>query len=184
MRRVNLDEEGNVPTLFNALLLLMSAVLLAVQAYASRCEGNKFAANWGWLAVIFAFLSIDEGVELHGFFSELARLQIGGSHIRPWVLVYGVLLIVLGIAYIRFLVGLSSTTRKRFFWAAGVYLFGAFGMEIVGSVWAGTHGEQNWTYGSLTTVEEVIEMGGLILFIRALLLHNPLRLTFGSARQA
>ena len=43
-------------------------------------------------------------------------------------------------------------------------------MEMVGGAYADLEGQQNLVYALLTVVEEVLEMGGMILLLRALLL--------------
>jgi hypothetical protein len=53
--------------------------------------------------------------------------------------------------------------------AGCVYVAGALGMELVGGAWAAKHGQDNLVYSLLTTVEEGLELTGLVLFIRTLL---------------
>ena len=53
--------------------------------------------------------------------------------------------------------------------AATLYIGGAIGVELIGGRFAELHGKRNLTYHLLTTVEESLEMGGVILFIWALL---------------
>jgi hypothetical protein len=53
--------------------------------------------------------------------------------------------------------------------AAILYIGGAIGVELIGGRYAELHGEENWTYSMITTVEESLEMAGLIVFIWALL---------------
>ena len=43
-------------------------------------------------------------------------------------------------------------------------------MEMVGGAYADIEGQQNLVYALLTVVEELLEMGGVILLLRALLL--------------
>jgi hypothetical protein len=49
-----------------------------------------------------------------------------------------------------------------------VFVFGALGMEMVGGAYFDSHGSQNVTYVALQTVEEILEMVGIIVFIHAL----------------
>ena len=53
--------------------------------------------------------------------------------------------------------------------AATLFIGGAIGVELVGGRHVELHGRQNWTYSMIVTVEESLEMAGLIVFIWALL---------------
>jgi hypothetical protein len=53
--------------------------------------------------------------------------------------------------------------------AATLFLGGALGVELVGSRYAEFHGGENLTYNIIATVEESLEMAGVIVFIYALL---------------
>ena len=44
-------------------------------------------------------------------------------------------------------------------------------MEMFGASYKGVHGEYNMTHSLITNVEEFLEMFGVIIFIRALLLY-------------
>jgi hypothetical protein len=52
-------------------------------------------------------------------------------------------------------------------------------MEIVGGAWSGAFGEENVVYRVFTTIEETMELTGLVLFVHALLLHTQLHLVAG-----
>jgi hypothetical protein len=53
--------------------------------------------------------------------------------------------------------------------AATIYIGGAIGVELIGSSHAELHGYENWMYSMIATLEESLEMAGLIVFIWALL---------------
>ena len=53
--------------------------------------------------------------------------------------------------------------------AATIYIGGALGTELIGGHYADLHGNNTWTYSMIVTVEESLEMAGLIVFIWALL---------------
>jgi len=86
-----------------------------------------------------------------------------------WVIPGIALVLVLGLFFLRFLLSLPATTRRRFLIAATLYLGGALGVELIGGQYAELHGFESFTYSMIATVEESLEMAGLILFIRALL---------------
>jgi|GEM_PF-749727 len=178
-RRFDLDQEYNVPAFFNSVLLLICGLLLAVAGQIAAAEQPEWTKHWRWLALIFGYLAIDEATELHGFFSELNRLIDTGIFRFAWVLVYGPLVAVLGLVYLRFLFRLPRRTAIGFVVAATVYVGGALGMEIVGGAWSVKVGEDNTVYHVIVTIEESLELAGLILFINTLLAHTQLRVSRG-----
>jgi hypothetical protein len=48
---------------------------------------------------------------------------------------------------------------------------GGIGCELIGGWFAELHGTANLTYATITTVEESLEMAGVIIFIWALLVY-------------
>jgi hypothetical protein len=57
--------------------------------------------------------------------------------------------------------------------AALFYVGGAVGVEVAGSpFWGDTVMERGWPYLALVAVEETMEMVGVVLFIRAILLYG------------
>ena len=49
---------------------------------------------------------------------------------------------------------------------------GAIGVELIGGRYLELHGVENLTYAMITTVEESLEMAGVIIFIWALLVTS------------
>jgi hypothetical protein len=67
--------------------------------------------------------------------------------------------------------------------AAILYIGGAIGVELFEGRYAELHGTSNLTYNMFITVEESLELGGVILFIWGLLVyiadnHKEVRLRF------
>ena len=86
-----------------------------------------------------------------------------------WVLPGIVLVTALGLFFSRFLLDLPATVRIRFLTAATIYIVGAIGFELVGGRYVEMYGDQNLTVSLIATVEEGLEMAGIIYFIWALL---------------
>jgi len=73
--------------------------------------------------------------------------------------------------------------RRTFFVAATIYIGGCIGFELIGGHYAELHGRENLIYSMIATVEESLEMGGIIVFIWGLLTyisenHKEVRLLF------
>ena len=186
----NVNVENNVPTFFSAFLLLSCAVTLAVVA---RMPANSASdrRHWGWLAVIFLFLALDEDASIHELFIEPIRhfLPHHGVLHFGWVVPYALLALAIGIAYLRFVLRLPEPTRQFVFAAGCIYLAGCGGFEMIGGWYiSGVSGWQDLTYMTIVAGEEFLEMCGAILFLYALLDHlrrglgrEPLAIRFGSA---
>lgn len=187
----NLNFENNVPTFFSAFLLVFAAVLLAVQAGIE--SGLRSAVYWRWLAVIFAFLAVDEDASLHELLIDPLRtaLSLGGPLQFAWTIPYGVLLIVLASIFLRFLWTLPPRTRRLFFLAGALYVGGAMGCELAAGWYLTRHADaEDLGYYMLVGVEESLEMTGVVVFIHALLEHiggslggQPLRISVVARRQ-
>lgn len=136
---VDLDLESNLPTFFNALLFFVGSALLYLHGRAGDAKQGK---GWAAMALIFVFLGLDEGSQIHekfmGFTQRLlARGQIGeeaGSWLlNAWVVPYVLALGVLAFILWRWFWRLAPSLRKGLLISGGVYVFGAVGMEMAGS---------------------------------------------------
>lgn len=169
----NLDREGNIPTYFSGILLLLSSVLLFVIYRTKRKIGSPFYRYWFGLSMIFAYMSIDEVASLHERAIGTLRYMLGADGIFyfAWVIPAAVGLLLLGIVYARFLWHLQVRWKGLFAIAATLYVGGALGVELVGGWYASNYGTESFIYALITTVEETLEMGGAAFFIYALFDH-------------
>lgn len=184
------DREQNLPTFFSALMLLFSAGLLAVSALKANAEGEKYLP-WGLLALVFAFLSIDEIASLHEKLDALIDYYVPASGILhyAWVAPYGVGVLVLAVILGPWFFGLERRLQVLFVISGALYVGGALGMEILSGFYysglADTGVEMKTLFGDgLASVEELGEMTGVAVFIYALLTHlcgeeGEVRLQFG-----
>jgi hypothetical protein len=113
-------------------------------------------------------MAYDEAFQVH----ERLNIPVGmhsdgslGVFYFPWVIPGIALVFVLGLHFLRFWLHLPVATRLRFLMAATFYIGGAIGVELIGSRHAELHGYENWTYSMIATLEESLEMAGLIVFI-------------------
>ena len=169
----NVSQEQNIPTLFSVLLLITCSILLSLTLYLQHKQKAGLNMYWATLAIGFAFMAIDEFTELHENIGLLFKPLIGSySHgflYYSWVMPATALMIFLAVFYSSFLFKLPKTTRINFIIAAATYLTGLIGIEMLGGNYHELHGAGNFIYSLITTLEESLEMLGLILFIRALL---------------
>lgn len=180
-----LNGEMNVPTWYSSMLLLVAAGLLVVIAGFTRLESRLAFRRWASLAVIFAFLSLDEVASIHErYLARLSPLPKDGIVFYAWVVPGTLLVLLVVVLYRRFVFGLPAPVRRVAIAAAALYVGGALGLEAIEGVLAarGT-AEGTFPYDPIAGTEEVLEMIGALVFSVALiryirLRHPGARLTF------
>jgi hypothetical protein len=167
----NVNTEGNVPTWYTSFAILVCAVLLFVIARARKTEGDRYAIYWMILALIFLYISVDEGAGVHDALDfslpSIGYVDSAPRYIR--MLPVAVLLIIFGLMYLKFLLYLPARTRLLFIVAGTLFVGGAFGMGFVMERYGIRHGWNNMTLEILAAIEEFLEMIGIVIFIYALM---------------
>jgi hypothetical protein len=166
----NVRGEGNLPSTYSSLSLLFCSALLAIITSAKKKDGDPYTPYWFGLAVIFLFLSIDEAAAVHELLIRPIRsaLNTSGLLFFAWVIPYGILLFLFVILYLRFLAGLPARMRWLFITAGLVFVSGAIGFEIFGAPLAEAGLRGSLSYAVLISIEELLEMVGIVIFIYAL----------------
>jgi glucan phosphoethanolaminetransferase (alkaline phosphatase superfamily) len=167
----NTNTELNIPTLYSWSALLVCSMLLAIIAYAKKVAGEQYFNHWLALSIIFLYLSLDEAISLHERTGYIVadKLHTDGFLYFAWVIPGFIFVLVCFLAFLQFIATLSAKTRRLFLIAGTVYVVGALGLELLGGYWADFYGEQNITYVLITTMEEFLEMLGIVIFIYTLL---------------
>jgi hypothetical protein len=167
----SLGAETNVPAFYAAFSLLLATLLLAAVGVASRGDPSAGTGYWLGLAAVFFYLSIDEMIGLHERLSEPLRSELGTSGLLhyAWVIPYGVGVLVFGALYLRFLALLPRPTAVRFVAAGILFIGGAIGAEMVGGWVLEQYGSASVAFVTIQTIEEVLEMVGILVFISAIL---------------
>lgn len=171
MRMFNLDMEANLPTSFSFVILLFSAFLFYLLSKMPE-EKNENRPFWLGLSFVFLFLAFDESSKIHEAIGDLTDIFIHTSNgylSYPWVISYTALVLVLGVFYIRFFWRMKRKVFFSFIVAAVLYLSGALGFEILGAKEASLHGADTVLYAIYSTVEESLEIFGVIFLIKILL---------------
>ena len=167
----DVDLENSIPTWYNSQILFLCAAVLYLIFTFKRTSTERYTLHWLGLTLIFLAFSIDEIVSFHesivGPFMRRA-FNLSGILYFGWVVPAAILIVVFAIAYFRFFINLPSRTRLLFFLSALLYIGGALGVELLGGYYFDAHGPNNITYAAITTVEEVAEMIGVVLFLYAL----------------
>lgn len=169
----DVDGEGNLPSWLSSGMLLVAALLLWGIAVQARAAGDRWHRHWAVLALAVGYLSLDEMAQVH----ERLLIPVGavlvdaqGVFTFGWVVVAIPVLVVFGLSYLRFAAALPAAVRRGLVIAALVYVLGALGLELVGGLIL-DHGytEASVPYILETSVEEFLEMAGLVLLLRVLI---------------
>ncbi len=166
----DLGRERNVPAWYSSSTLLLCSILLGLIANHKMREGDGYSRHWVGLALIFVFLSLDEAISLHERLTAPMHLLLGGGSgffYYAWVVPYMIVVALFLLVYWKFIIDLTPTIRKLFLMAGAIYVGGALGMEMIDGFYMDVYG-QDLTYELLTTIEEVGEMLGIVIFIYAL----------------
>ncbi len=167
----DLDREGNLSTLYNALLILGAALLAALIALWRQDRDLPEWTAWSGIALIFSFLFVDELCALHDSldFVLAERMNSSGALSWPWVIAYGVLTLFVAVVFLPFFFRLPRCFRFRFGMAAVLYVGGAIGLEMIAASQVAAIGGEGPAYPWLVAVEESLEMGAFLLVIDSLL---------------
>ncbi len=181
---VDLDQERNIPTLFSVLLLAFASLCAAVIAALAKAAKARDVSRWAVLAVGFLYLAFDEGLSLHERLSVpvkrlLGSRSFGFSH-SFWAIPGLIVVCLLGLFFLKFLLRLPAKSRLRFVIAGVLFLGGAVGFELISGDYWEARGKEDLGYGLIATVEESLEMAGVIVFIYGLLTY--MAETYGEIR--
>ena len=166
---VNIEE--SLPTWYSSINLFLASALLAWIALTKRMRNEPYSRYWTGLALIFLYLSMDEGSAIHESTSgPLQRAFDSSGFFEFGWLILGIPLVVLfGLLYFRFWWRLPKRTRNLFAVAAALYVGGAIVIEGISANQYFLDGGSTFRYLAIATVEELFEMLGVVVFIYALL---------------
>ena len=163
---IDLDMEQNIPTLFSSLLFSFNSFLF----YLLSKVKNK-SNYWYGLSLIFLFLAFDESAKIHEYIGDFTENYVDASGFLyyPWFISYSILLIILSIIYANFFLQMNKKILYSFILCAFMFCTGAIGFDILGGYEADLNGNDTIKYCILYTIEESLEMFGLIYLSSILL---------------
>ncbi len=173
VRYFDLNQEDNFPSFFSALILAFAALLLFLIYDHQRSIHAKKTIYWLVLGLIFVFMSTDECIQIHEEIAKIIRPKMGNDHggllYWAWVVPYAVVVLGVVIYFLRFVLSLPKFTRNMFFLSGFIFVSGALGLEMLEGYFFKLYGLDHIYNRILYFVEETMEMGGVTLFIYALL---------------
>ena len=172
IKAFNLDIEKSLPSLYVIVEWLVCILLLLLITLAKRSRHEAYSF-WLGLIVIFTFLLIDEFMQIHETLSWILqrKFNTSGPLLYAWIIPYSILLLLLGLLYLKFISKLTLKIRTRFLAAFSLFAAGSIGMELLEGNHVDTHGLDLYYYVLFVTIEESLEMAGLVVFINALITY-------------
>ena len=169
----DMDREWNVPTIFSAINLLIVGVLLQFIATIKRQNKEPFVLHWRFLAILFLYVSFDEILVLHEQTITPLRslMNTSGIFYFAWTIPASFFVVFLSVIYLKFIIKIGRPIRFLMILSAIIYISGSIGGELVSGWFLSENNETSLLYLLITDIEESLELTGIILFIRALLLY-------------
>jgi hypothetical protein len=165
LRHFTFDSEQNMSSWLSSALLLAGALLTLWIAHADE-ERRRF---WTLQSIVMLFCSIDETVSFHEALITIFGWMRAYSTLLyyPWVLFALIFCAGYGLYALK---NLSTIGRPHFvrFVASGlVFVAGALVMEVVSGFVASRAGEDSLSYALSTSLEDILETFGVILYLDA-----------------
>lgn len=167
------DYEESVPTYFSSIILLLSAILLLIISKVKSKLSDPFSIHWMIISILFTILSIDEIAGFHEIIIDPLNnfLHFTGYWRFSWVIPALIFVVIFGISYLKFLKSLSSKYRNGFILSGFIYVLGAVGIEMISAkLYINDKASAiDLAYNLVITLEESLEMLGVMIFISVLL---------------
>ena len=161
-----------MPAIFSTWLFLLNAVIFLIVWKAAGRSGDSHKI-WLFLSSVFVFLALDESISIHERLIDPLRQALGATGIfyYAWIIPYGVGVVLLAIIAIPVFWRMQKRIRFWFGLSAATYLVATIGLEMISGKYLVMMNEQKdivWIF--MVTVEESLEMVGLIILVYAQLL--------------
>lgn len=163
-----LDQEMNVPTIYSTFAILLCSALLEVIARSQRWAGGS--RHWRALSLIFVGLAVDELLSFHEELIDRVHVDsLSRFTAFSWVVVGAGFVVIVAVAFSRFLRRLPAATRRLFLLAGALFVGGSVVIEALGGYYGGSGRQDTLAYVVVAHAEELLEMAGIVVFIYALL---------------
>ena len=167
-RLFGLDAEMGLPAWFSGLLLFLCAQALWLLSDVSR-DGSRrrWARHERVLSLVFLYLSLDEisGIHEQTIHPLRQALDLDGPLFFAWVVLFVPLTLLLGLFFVGYVRALPRAAAVLMVLSGVVYVGGAAGVEMLGSVLYVTGDIDSLTYAVVVMFEEGMEMAGALLFL-------------------
>ena len=179
---LGVDGPGTLPTAYSLTVLSAAGLLSLIAAFILGARRRDGLLPWGAPALVALAFAFEEHLGLSNpatkIIPELLEGDFGLVN-EPWMLLWIPALAVAGIVSYRFIVALPLQLRGLIVIGILLYLGGAVGAEILGSLyrWIVVNGE--FEYDVITSLEELAELLGIVVVAYVVLEYA--RLNIGTA---
>ena len=169
----NLTHEGNIPTWYSSILLFSSCILAGLIACSKAYNKEKWVWHWRAFSLLFLYLTLDEASAIHEIFTAPMReiFGVGGYLHFAWLIVGVPVAIIVGTFFLPFVLHLPRHTKMSTVASAIVYLGGAVVVEAISANVYYLNEGTSLLFTAIGTVEELLEMLGVIILIYGLLTY-------------
>ncbi len=170
---VNMAKALSIPTIFTVLVAFVSAILLGIITAVKLSTKDEYRGQWLGLAIFFFLTALDKGSAMGTYFFKqfrnLMRTFIPAFPEQKWITTFVILMIILIVFYSRFIKTLPQKTRLWSLISLLVYYAGFLFIERFADHYAALYTIDNLPYHILFSIGKMLEISGLILWIKTLL---------------
>ena len=181
----DLGLEGNLPTFFSGFLFIILAISSWFCGVFDRYKGlaKKEWLPWMLVSSLLLFISLDEFTQIHEQFADPTRELLGTSGFLffAWVIPYVLALILLSIYFLPFVLKLSRNAKLLILFGAGMFVFGAVGLEMVGARLYEAGAGNSVNYKIVSSFEELFEVLGILTALKGMFQEVILRVKSNKA---
>jgi hypothetical protein len=172
----DLGREQSIPRFYSSVMLLLCSCLILTIAVAKKGDNTYNFIYWLGLVLMFLFLAMTKSIAIHENIATLMRSALGVSKIKFYAWVYSIVVVLFTIAYLKFFFSLPRRVMLLFVIGGSAFVAGAFGLDLVVAYLGQSLDRHTGVYIGLATLEELLEMGGIIIFVYTFLLYMSLEL--------
>ena len=165
----SIDLEMTIPAWYQGLLLMACGISVIINGLINKLTLKKYEILF---SIIFITLSIDEVITVRERIEAVyyryflnRGYELSFEHDLIFSSLVLVLIILLAYISIKFLYSHNNYNRKLFILSGFIYVFGAFGLDLIGSNF---EDKMSLIYQISTMLEELFEMIGLIIFLHVM----------------
>ncbi len=163
------DFDLSIPAWFSVQPIFLAAAITGGLARREKRRGGPDAWRYALLAGVLLFLSADESAGLHELLGTAMRerMNLSGLLSIGWMIPVGIAAAPVGVCMLSLLFRLPARLRNAMILGGFVYVLGAAGMEMLAGPFAEAGNGQGIEFFTLMTIEECLEVAGMLLCIQA-----------------
>lgn len=175
---LDLDFEESFYTWFSTVMLSAAAFICFFLSLKDHGQTKNVKTQWRILGSLFFLLSADEMLSFHERISGMLSTSFttSGMFEFAWVIPALIIIPIFLFLFFPFIRHLHTHVSYTIIIAGAIFVFGAVGMEMIAGIFISENNSQDDVFTSpmyrfLVNIEEGLEVLGVIVFIKALLMQ-------------